>query len=260
MYHIFIILDVQNLHYSIMYLVKLNAITSTNSYLRELSKKVESINWTVVTAESQSHGRGLMKSKWESEEGKNLLCSILIKFKKFNIKDAFYLNCAISIGIHIALSKYQIPSLKVKWPNDIMSVSKKLGGILIENKLKNDYIYQSIIGIGLNVNQEHFPSNLPEAISMNQILGIEFDRDKILVNIVESIKAQIHLLEEAKLEELHIEYEHLLYKKGQVQMFENKEQQKLIGKIDGVSKEGKLRVVFENGMIKEYDFKELKFL
>jgi BirA family biotin operon repressor/biotin-[acetyl-CoA-carboxylase] ligase len=243
-----------------MYLVKLNAITSTNTYLRQLSKKVETGNWTVVTADFQKNGRGLVQAKWESEKGKNLLCSILIKLKDFMITDNFYLNCAISVGIYRALSKYNIPFLKVKWPNDIMSASKKLGGILIENSLKNERIYQSIIGIGLNVNQEHFPTHLPKAISMKQIQGKTYDRDEILIDLVDAISKQIDLIDQNKFEELHIEYENILYKKGQVQMFEDNKQQKFMGKIVGVSKQGKLCVVLEDEQIKEFGFKEIKFV
>ena len=260
MYHIFTILDAQNLHYYIMKLVKLNAINSTSIYLKQLSKGIDICNWTVVTAEYQTSGRGQMQTKWESEQGKNLIFSLLIKFDDLKVKNQFYLNCAISIGIFNALKKYKLPQLNIKWPNDIMSVNKKLGGILIENSLMNDKIYQTIIGIGLNINQEAYPDYLPKAVSMKQILKNDFDRDEILIQIVNSIKMQIEILNRGEFKTLHQNYENVLFKKGKVQMFEDKNQLKFIGKIIGVSKQGKLLVNLENESVMEYDFKEIKFI
>lgn len=243
-----------------MILVKLDAIGSTNTYLKQLSKNVDTKNWTVVTAEFQTFGRGQMQTIWISDRGKNLICSILIKFDKLKVKNQFYLNCAISLGIYNALDNYNLLQLKIKWPNDIMSVSKKVVGILIENSLKNDNIYQTIIGIGLNVNQDNFSKALPKAISMKQILKRELNRDKILVTLVDSIKKQVDILNQGRFEMLHQNYEKVLFKKDQAQMFEDMNRQKFIGKIISVSTKGMLCVELENEGIKEYGFKEIKFL
>ena len=243
-----------------MYLVKLNATTSTNSYLRDLLKKVETPDWTVVTAEYQSLGRGLSKAEWVSDAGKNLLCSILIRFDELKIVDNFYLSSAISIGIYKALNRYDLPELSVKWPNDIMSGSCKLGGILIENSLKRDHIYQSIVGLGLNINQDNFPMDLPNAISMKQIKKIEFSRIEILKEIVDSIKETIHQLKTHKLDVLHKQYEKILFKNGEVQMFEDLNKKQFLGKIIGVSPNGMLKVENEENFVKLYDHKQIVFL
>ena len=243
-----------------MKLVKLDAINSTNSYLKQLSKDTEASNWTVVTTEFQSSGRGQLQSKWESEKGKNLMCSVLIKLSDFKIQDHFYLNCAISLGIYEALKKYNLPQLKIKWPNDIMSVNKKLGGILIENSLINNKIYQSIVGVGLNINQDCFPENLPKAVSMKQILKKESDRNALLIEIITSIQLQIELLEQNAFELLHQKYEEVLFKKNKAHMFEDMGGRRFLGKILGVSKLGMLQVENEEEIIKAYNFKEIIFL
>jgi BirA family transcriptional regulator, biotin operon repressor / biotin---[acetyl-CoA-carboxylase] ligase len=243
-----------------MNLFKLDAINSTNSYLKELSKVVSTSNWTVVTAEYQTIGRGQMETKWESDRGKNLMCSILIKFKNVKIENQFYLNCAVSLGIFNALKSYNLPKLRIKWPNDIMSVNKKLGGILIENSLLNSNIYQTVVGIGINVNQVRFPLHLVKAVSMKQILKKDFDRDMILNQIVDSVKEQIDLLEMKKFEILHQNYEKVLFKINTPYMFENVDKQKFLGKILGITRSGKLIVEKENKSIQEYTFKEIKFL
>ena len=243
-----------------MKLVKLDAINSTNTYLKQLSKDTEASNWTVVTTEFQSSGRGQLQTKWESEKGKNLLCSVLIKLSDFKIQDHFYLNCAISLGIYEALQKYNLPQLKVKWPNDIMSVNKKLGGILIENSLINNKIYQTIVGIGLNINQDLFSENLHKAVSMKQLLKKESDRNKILLEIITSIKLQIELLEQNAFELLHQKYEEVLFKKNKAHMFEEKDGSRFLGKILGVTNQGMLQIENENEIIKSYNFKEIIFL
>jgi len=242
-----------------MKLVKLNAINSTNTYLKQLAKEIGTSNWTVVSAEFQTYGRGQVQTKWMSDKGKNLIFSILIKFEALKIKNQFYLNCAISLGIFEALKKYSLPQLKIKWPNDIMAVNKKIGGVLIENSLMNDSIYQTVVGIGLNINQELFSEDLPKVISMINLLNKEFDRDEILFQIVASIKVQIKLLEENKFELLHRNYEQQLFKKDKAYMFEENGI-KFLGKILGVTNQGLLIIEKENQIIKEYNFKEVKFL
>jgi len=243
-----------------MFLVKLDAINSTNSYLKELSKALTARNWTVVSTDFQSLGRGQMHTKWESERNKNLTFSVLIKFENFKVKNQFYLNCAIALGIYHVLESYKLPQLKVKWPNDIMSDNKKLGGILIENSLMNDRIYQTVVGMGINVNQKEFPPQLVKAVSMQQILNKSMDRDSLLIKIVESLKIQIKLLEEEKFDTLFENYLGVLFKKNIPSMFENKNNQKFLGKIIGVTSEGKLKIEKENQVIEEFKFKEIKYI
>ncbi len=243
-----------------MFLVKLDAINSTNSYLKELSKASSTQNWTVVSSEFQNSGRGQINTKWESEKGKNLILSVLIKLDNFKVKNQFYLNCAIALGIYQVLDKYELPQLKLKWPNDIMSVNKKLGGILIENSLMNDRIYQTVVGIGININQKVFPQHLSKAISMKQILKKSMDRSSLLVQIIASLKDQIELLEKDRFEILFENYLDVLFKKNVPSMFENANKQKFLGKILGVSSVGNLIVERENQIIQEFKFKEIKFI
>lgn len=260
MYHIFITLDAQLLQYYIMYLVKLNATNSTNAFLKKMSKEAVTPNWTVVTAEYQYAGRGQINTKWHSDEGKNLICSVLIRFDSLNIKDQFYLNCAISLGIFKVLEGFNIPQLKIKWPNDIMSGNKKMGGILIENSLMVNRIHQSVIGIGLNVNQDEFANELPHAVSMKQIKGEQFNRVDILEKIISSIKKQIKLLSKKEFKLLHQNYEKCMYKINTPHMFSENMNKKFLGKIVGVSSLGKLIIELEDESVKEFNFKEVIYL
>ncbi len=242
-----------------MKLFKLDAINSTNTYLRQLSKKSETANWTVVSTEYQTMGRGQVDTKWISEKGKNLIISILIKYNSLKIQDQFYLNCAISLGIYEALFLYKLPKLKIKWPNDIMADNKKLGGILIENSLKSNYIYQSIVGIGLNVNQEDFSTYPFKAVSVKNLTNISIDRNILLHAIIDSIKKHIDLLNNKEFDFLYQKYEEVLFRINKPYMFQSKNQT-FLGKIIGVTKDGQIQIEDENKQIKRFNFKEVKFL
>ncbi|MCP4884102.1 MAG: biotin--[acetyl-CoA-carboxylase] ligase [Flavobacteriales bacterium] len=243
-----------------MYLFKLDATDSTNSYLRDLSKNKDLGKWTVVTSEYQTKGRGQKGSEWQSDKGKNLICSILIKLDDFNAEDQFMLNCAVSVGIQHYLKRYKLPKLRIKWPNDIMSVSKKLGGILIENTLVTNKISQCIIGIGININQEKFSDELPMAISIKQLTNQETRRDIFLQDLLNSIQNKFELIFTNQHEKLWNEYESSLYRKDVAHMFENEKGDQFMGIIRGVTKHGKLKIEKEDCSIETFNFKEIRYL
>jgi BirA family biotin operon repressor/biotin-[acetyl-CoA-carboxylase] ligase len=243
-----------------MYLFKLNATDSTNSYLRQLSKNKELGKWSVVTADYQTQGRGQKGAVWHSDNGKNLICSILLKLDDFNAEDQFMLNCAVSVGIHHYLKRYNLPKLRVKWPNDIMSVSKKLGGILIENTLVSNKINQCIIGIGININQEKFPDDLPMAVSIKQLTAYDTPRDIFLQDLLNSIQNKFELIFEKQYEELWVQYQSLLYRKDKAHMFKNNKGEQFMGVIRGVTKQGTLQIEREDSSMDAYNFKEVSYL
>ncbi len=242
-----------------MKLIKLNAIDSTNDFLKALSSKQELENFTVVTAESQTKGKGQMGTAWVSEEGKNLIMSLFVNDVQMGVEGIFNLNVAVVVSIIQALEVFAIPNLSIKWPNDIMSYQYKIGGILIENNIKSDGIVSSIIGFGLNVNQIIF-NNLPKASSLALISKAEFDKDEILLVILEKIKHNLFLMGD-NLESLWLIYLDMLFKKGNPMAFKNNESnQNFMGIIQGVSLKGKLQILLEDDRIVEYGIKEIQML
>ena len=113
---------------------------------------------TAICAEYQTAGRGCGTNRWESERGKNLLFSLLLHPEQIHASKQFHISMAISLAITEALGQY-IGNLSIKWPNDIYWKNGKLAGILIENTLQGTMIKDCIIGVGLNVNQQHFRSD-----------------------------------------------------------------------------------------------------
>src|SRR5659263_304534 len=175
-----------------MKLIKLDAIDSTNEFLKGLSSNQTVENFTVVTAENQTKGKGQMGSVWASEPSKNLIMSVLIKYFLLDSSQIFNINIAVSASILQALEECNIPELSIKWPNDIMSYNKKIGGILIENSIKSNGTILSIVGLGLNVNQTNF-EHLPKASSLAVICKTNFDKEELLLKIVEKLEQNIKL-------------------------------------------------------------------
>ena len=243
-----------------MYLFKLYATDSTNSYLKEMSKNKDLGKWTVVSADFQSQGRGQKGAVWQSDKGKNLICSILVRYDDFDAEDQFMINCAVSVGIYHYLSRYSLPKLAVKWPNDIMSVSKKLGGILIENTISANKISQSIVGIGININQVNFPADLPLAVSIKNITKTETPRDVFLQDLLNAIQNKFELIFEKKYDELWNQYEACLYRKNKPHMFENDQGEQFMGIIRGVTRQGMLQIERDDESIETYDFKEVIYM
>ena len=174
-----------------MKIVKLNAIDSTNSYLKDLARESNIENGTVVIANFQTKGRGQNDNKWVSDSDKNLTFSVLVRFKNLKVEEQFYLNYVISIAIYNVLKNYVPKKLTVKWPNDIMSGNQKICGILIETTINKSNVKNAIIGVGLNVNQENFPDAIAKATSLKSILNKVIDRDELFEKILIEIQYQL---------------------------------------------------------------------
>lgn len=242
-----------------MNIIKLNAIDSTNSYIKKLANKTVLESYTVVLTKDQTLGRGQVGTTWISEIGKNLTFSILVNFKDLKIDHQFYLSMAVSLGVLKSVKNNVKIALAVKWPNDILADKDKVAGILIENIIKGSKIKQSVIGIGLNVNQKDFPKSIGNVTSLKNITGINFDKDSLLKNIVTSIKYYVGYVEKKEFEKIKKLYLASLYKYHKPTMFEDNRGVVFLGKIIDVSEEGKLVIELENETIRKFNLKEIKF-
>lgn len=241
-----------------MKLIKLDAIDSTNDFLKALASQDELDNFTVVTAENQTKGKGQMGSKWQTESGKNLIMSALVKDFLYNNEQVFNLSIVVSLAVIETLKSFDIPNLCIKWPNDIMSYNKKIGGILIENTLKSDGRIVSVVGLGLNVNQTNF-TELPHASSLAVITGNTFDKDILPALIIDKIQEKIGLWE-TNSADFWKQYFNILFKKGIPMPFKNGAGQNFMGIIQGVSSIGKIQILLEDDSVSEFDIKEVQML
>lgn len=241
-----------------MNIIKLSAINSTNEYLRKLVQEQHVENYTLVTAEAQTGGRGQMGASWIAEAGKNLTFSVLVKDLLTNVQNIFYLNAATSVSIAQAMDTLKLSDICIKWPNDILAGNKKIAGILIENSIRSSGEIYSVIGIGLNVNQADF-EGLPKASSMAVAAGHNFDKEEVMLLVAQNLKRNISRLMHGGGSEIWDAYISRLYKKGVPMPFE-KDGERFMGIIQGVSNTGCLQVLTENEQLAEYTIKEVQLL
>ncbi len=242
-----------------MNIIKLNAIDSTNNYLKKIIVDEGISDYTVVTAKFQTEGKGQLGTKWDSEDSKNLICSVYKKDINIKAQNQFVISALVSLALIKTLRKANLSNLHIKWPNDIMSDNKKICGILIENIVKENYIKDSVIGIGLNVNQTIF-NNLPNATSIKNLLGTSYSKDEILNDLVKNIEFFFNELEKASINSIFKTYEDALFRINVPSTFKNSKGDIFSGYIKGVTKLGKLKVMLEDNLIESYDLKEISML
>lgn len=242
-----------------MRIIKLDAIDSTNTYLRQLSAIEPLQDGTVVVAKHQLKGRGQMGSIWNSQEAKNLTFSVFKDVSFITFEQHFCINLAVSLAVFKALQSFYVKGLMVKWPNDILAENKKIAGILIENVIKQNQINETIIGIGLNVNQTEF-QDLPNASSLRLISGRTFDVDEVLQAVLKELELQFELLKKGEFLQLKTSYEQQLFRKNKPSTFKNIEGTLFSGYIIGISDLGHLLVKVEDDVVKSFDLKEITLM
>ena len=236
-----------------MHIIKLDAIDSTNDYLRKLILEKKPTTPTVVVSQYQKKGKGQRGQVWTSQAGKNLMFSLYMPNFTLPTKEVFSINKIVSVCLLHWLSSFKIPNICVKWPNDILSGDSKLAGILIESNVLQSTANSIIIGVGLNVNQVEF-QNLPNATSMQLLTGKSYDIDALLFSLTTRL---IECLT-PPLKYCNDDYHKYLYGLGQSRLF-LKDNKTFEGIIQSVNSEGKLVLETTAGM-QVFDVKELQFV
>ena len=167
-------------------IIHIEETDSTNHWLKEHGE-----GNMVVVADYQTAGRGCGSNSWESERGRNLTFSMLIHPENILAKEQFRITEVVSVAMCRMLQSYIYNKVEIKWPNDIYVGDKKICGILIENRLQGTEIKDSIIGIGLNVNQKEFKSDAPNPVSLYQLTGQETDLEEMLMAFLDCFDSEL---------------------------------------------------------------------
>jgi BirA family biotin operon repressor/biotin-[acetyl-CoA-carboxylase] ligase len=237
-------------------IIFLEETESTNRYLEELAGADETADETLAVADCQTAGRGQPGNAWESEAGKNLTFSLLFYPKNLHANQSFRIAELAALSVKHTLSGC-IRDVTVKWPNDIYWQDKKICGILIENTLSENMISRSIVGIGLNINQETFLSGAPNPVSLKQITGHTCDRTILL----EQFRAHFHQLRQrfeskGDIDEIHREYLSALYRREGYFPYRDR-QGRFEARIHHIEPSGHLILERKNGALSRYAFKEV---
>ncbi len=234
-------------------IVHINETDSTNRWLKEHGSEQD----MVLTTDYQSAGRGCGTNTWESERDKNLLFSILYHPTAIEANRQFLISMAVSIAIQRVVNRWLTTAeVSIKWPNDIYVDDHKICGILIENRLHGSQIKESIIGVGLNVNQTAFLSDAPNPISFAQVLHGEQDRRQILQDVLGEFS---NLVEQWDEEAVKREYRTNLYRRTDYHPYRDA-QGEFQARIATVEDDGHLLLHLPDGEERCYAFKEVSFI
>ncbi|MBL1281010.1 MAG: biotin--[acetyl-CoA-carboxylase] ligase [Fluviicola sp.] len=235
-------------------IIRLESIDSTNNYVANLAKQGKIDSGTVVLADEQFAGKGQRGSQWSANAGENLTFSVYLENVNLSVKHQFVLTQLISLSLVDLLQKFKIKA-KIKWPNDIFVGEKKIAGVLIENQLAGAQIRSSIIGVGLNVNQELFSEFSATSLLLeNETRRIPFD---VLLSCIDSFNefsAEFSTLSVGKIKE---KYLNQLYLFEELANYEDAKG-KFKGRIIDVLDSGRIVLNVENER-REYDLKEIIF-
>ena len=233
---------------------------STNQYLFDLISHEDVTEGLVINTDNQTAGKGLGINIWESSPNMNLSFSLLLKPEFLKPNNQFIITQIVSLAIiKVCRKNLSNENINIKWPNDIYAGDKKLAGILVQNIIKANIISHSVIGIGLNVNQEKFISDAPNPVSMVQLSGIQFSKKKLLNEILFEIKQNYSRLRVYPVSSwLNSNYLENLYRINQEHYYTDKNG-KFKGEIIGIDDYGQLKIKKEDGQISLYAYKEVEF-
>lgn len=240
-------------------IIKLNATTSTNEYLKYKRAKGDCRDGDLVWTTHQTAGRGRLNKTWESEPHKNIAMSVYRDYDENPPQFPYLISVAFSVAILRGLDRLGVPELKIKWPNDILSCNKKIGGILIENRVSKGVVKDSVIGFGLNVNQKHF-ENLDHAASLHTVTQKKWEIDLVLQSLCVFFKEALYLDFNKNNASLLASFNSFLWQRNLQSMFEGTE-----GFFKGlpleVNHEGQLKIInLETDRVSLLDFSESKML
>ena len=235
--------------------IHIDETDSTNRWLRDYALSQPEGDYVVVS-EYQTAGRGCGTNSWESERGKNLTFSLLIHPTEITADCQFLISEAVSLALCETLDGYVTDrQVSVKWPNDIYVDDCKICGMLIENRLRGRLMTDSIIGIGLNVNQREFFSDAPNPVSLVQLLGHEVALEPLLQAFLQKLEPMLQMDPET----LGKAYRERLYRReGEHEYHDGKGlfRAKLLNVLD----DGRLVLLDTEGTARIYAFKEVQFV
>ncbi len=235
---------------------KIDAIDSTNRALKRQYHASKIVHGEVLWALDQQKGKGQRESRWVSEPNKNLTFSVFLSPEKLALPTVFVLNCWVALAVRSALISFGIPTVSIKWPNDILSENKKICGLLIENLYRGKKHNGSIVGIGLNVNQLEF-SDLKRASSMQLAAGRPFEIEEVLLKILADLS--FYFTSGISVKDSFSAFNKALFGLGEKRSF-LAEGQAFQATVDSVNEQGELILKTEDDQFRTFQHKTVEWV
>lgn len=240
----------------------LDELESTNNYIANLVRSKQIIQPTIVSADYQTAGRGQRATKWQSFKSQNALFSLFVQWNDLKVEDQFILAMLAALSVCKVLEEITQLEVKVKWPNDIYVQNKKIGGILIESELRGASVVSSIVGIGLNINQVNFDSDV-RATSLKLETGQEHDRYSIIKNVTRTFLSNCQSCVPMEKAFPAIKKHYLRYLIGvneNVPVMETATKKMTWIQPLDITASGLLIALDESGVLRTFDIKELQWI
>lgn len=235
-------------------------LQSTNDYALSLLSKSKPIEGTVISAHHQTAGKGQIGSSWLVEAGKNLTLSVILHPHFLPIPRQFLLNQAVSLAVVDFLKQFiRTDIVRLKWPNDVYIGDKKSTGILIQNTISGSKLQNTVVGLGININQTDFPTILPNPTSLALATGQNnYDLAELRQVLFSCLEARYLQLKAKHWEQLNEAYHNTLYKLNEAHLFQSADGQSFKGIITGVTEQGLLKIETDTGL-RTFSLKEVTF-
>lgn len=238
-------------------IIRLETAASTQTALMEHADKENLPEGSIFICKNQYAGKGQGTNKWESEEGKNLTFSLLLKPCFLPASRQFDLMQALSLAIKDFVEEYVGKNVSIKWPNDIYVGKDKICGCLLQYKVVGDTVDTAYCGIGININQEKF-SFAPNPTSLYLQTGRKYDLAELFELLLRAVAERYEELRNGEIDKIKAEYlEYLLYKDVPAEyIYKGRPIKATIKDVDSY---GHLLLLPENGDMLKVELKELVF-
>ena len=254
--------------------IELQSIDSTNKYAMALvhgdilpDGHGETQHGMAIFSHEQTAGKGQRGKNWVSEKDANIALSILLNPFPLSIPDQFKLSVCIAVSTLDLFSKYAGDETRIKWPNDLYWRDRKAGGVLIENIIQSSQSavgsrwlsgwHWAVIGIGININQSAFGSDLPNPVSLKQITGKNYEPVELAKELCSIIEKNYQTLTAGNFETLFNKYLSHLYKKDEKVKLK-KGNRVFETTIKGVSETGQL--ITQHSIEERFEFGEVEWV
>ena len=237
--------------------VELVTVDSTNIYAMDHLQANLAAHGAVFFAHNQTSGKGQHGKKWLTEPRANIALSVILDCRSLSLGHQFPLSVMVSLAAYDLFAAYAGDETTIKWPNDIYWRDRKAGGVLIETQVRGNIWQAAVAGIGININQTSFSTQVQNPVSLKQITGKDFDTLLLAGELCSYLEKRYQQLQKGGEEALLIEYNTHLYKKGQDVKLK-KGPVVFTGTITGISAKGDLLV--KSAITESFRFGEIEWV